>query len=551
MSYQVLARKWRPQSFQEIVGQSIVVRTLINALDQQRLHHAYLFTGTRGVGKTTLARILAKCFNCEQGVTSQPCNQCATCQAITQGKFFDLFEIDAASRTKVEDTRDLLYDVQCAPTQGRYKIYIIDEVHMLSNHSFNALLKTLEEPPQHAKFFLATTDPQRLPLTILSRCLQFQLKNLSSAQISKHLSTILEQEQIDYDSDALHYLSQAAQGSVRDALSLLDQAIAYGNGQVRTAEVKALLGATELDLLTDLLLALANKNGHQLIQLIGKLADSGTDFAAALEDLLALIHQIAVQQAVPDLCTDVISTKDITKTTDTISTTDVIPSAARDLANTLSAEEVQLYYQIGIMGRRDLPLAPTPRSGFEMIMLRMLAFRPQALPATRSEESTKYYNTAQVENTAPTAPLQKPVLQKPALQKEDRQDHWQQLLSQLNLQGVAYVLASHCVQTKQNIEEIELLLDSAHAALLNKTAEQRIEAALQAYLQHPIRLQIKIGSSQQITPALLDKAQQEKQQSEAVKAITEDDHVRTFINQFNAQIIPNSIKIRNDEASKL
>lgn len=513
MSYQVLARKWRPRSFGEIVGQPVAVQALTNALEQNRLHHAYLLTGSRGVGKTTLARILAKCLNCEQGITSTPCNQCSHCEAINQGRFFDLYEIDAASRTKVEDTRDLLQDVQCAPTQGRCKVYLIDEVHMLSNHSFNALLKTLEEPPPHVKFILATTDPQRLPITVLSRCLQFHLKNVSTEQISQHISYILEQEKIHYELPAVQQLAQAAQGSIRDALSLLDQAIAYGNGQVTSVEVKTLLGSSEPELLFALLNALIEKNAQNMMHAITELAAFNTDFATALEELISLLHQIALQQAIP---------------------TDNANPSITEMASRLSSEETQLYYQIAITGRRDLPLAPTPRSGFEMTLLRMLAFRPQSASAIPAD-SVEAMATPQ--NSTPVA-----TMAAPATEHHD----WAHLLSQLNLQGAAYVLASHCVQTLRTDHEIELLLDEAQAALLNPTAAQRIERALQTYLNQALKLRIKIGTSGQGTPVMLDKARQEQQQSRATKAITENQHVQMFIDQFNAQIIPNSIKTRND-----
>ena len=361
MSYQVLARKWRPRSFQELVGQTHVLQALVNALDQDRLHHAYLFTGTRGVGKTTIARILAKCLNCEQGVSSTPCGECAACQEINDGRFVDLIEVDAASRTKVEDTRELLDNVQYAPTRGRFKVYLIDEVHMLSAHSFNALLKTLEEPPPHVKFLLATTDPQKLPVTILSRCLQFGLKNMTPERIVDHLENILGQETIGFESQALWQLARAADGSMRDALSLTDQAIAFGNGQVNELEVSAMLGTIDQGQVMKMITALAAGQATDVLAAVSELAEHAPDYAAVLDDMLAMLHRIAIAQAVPDAVDNSQGDRE----------------QVLQLASGMMAEDVQLYYQVGLVGKRDLPLAPDPRGGFEMALLRMLAFRPE------------------------------------------------------------------------------------------------------------------------------------------------------------------------------
>lgn len=356
MTYQVLARKWRPHRFKDMVGQEHILRMLSNALEQKRLHHAYLLTGTRGVGKTTLARIMAKCLNCETGITPTPCDTCATCKSIDAGQFLDLFEIDAASRTKVEDTRDILENVPYPPTQGRYKIYLIDEVHMLSNHSFNALLKTLEEPPEHVKFILATTDPKKLPITILSRCLQFHLKRITPEQIAAHLQQIGAAENLSCDTSALSRIAKAADGSMRDALSLLDQAIAYGHGAVNTADVNAMLGSMAQDDILPLLTALAEKNGMQLFTAISQLAERAPDFKQVLEELISALHQIAITQMVPNAIS--------------------VDESLKQLATAFTPEEIQLYYQIALLGRRDLAHAPNPHQGFEMTMLRMLAFKP-------------------------------------------------------------------------------------------------------------------------------------------------------------------------------
>ncbi|WP_095082216.1 DNA polymerase III subunit gamma/tau [Pseudomonas sp. Irchel s3h17] len=360
MSYQVLARKWRPRSFREMVGQTHVLKALINALDSQRLHHAYLFTGTRGVGKTTIARIIAKCLNCETGITSTPCGTCSVCREIDEGRFVDLIEIDAASRTKVEDTRELLDNVQYAPSRGRFKVYLIDEVHMLSSHSFNALLKTLEEPPPYVKFILATTDPQKLPATILSRCLQFSLKNMTPERVVEHLSHVLGVENVPFEDDALWLLGRAADGSMRDAMSLTDQAIAFGEGKVMAADVRAMLGTLDHGQVYDVLHSLIEGDAKALLEAVRHLAEQGPDWNGVLSEILNVLHRVAIAQALPEGVDNGHGDRD----------------RVLALAQALPAEDVQFYYQMGLIGRRDLPLAPDPRGGFEMVLLRMLAFRP-------------------------------------------------------------------------------------------------------------------------------------------------------------------------------
>ncbi|CAI8823699.1 DNA polymerase III subunit tau [Pseudomonas sp. IT-P12] len=360
MSYQVLARKWRPRSFREMVGQTHVLKALINALDSQRLHHAYLFTGTRGVGKTTIARIIAKCLNCETGITSSPCGECSVCREIDEGRFVDLIEIDAASRTKVEDTRELLDNVQYAPSRGRFKVYLIDEVHMLSSHSFNALLKTLEEPPPYVKFILATTDPQKLPATILSRCLQFSLKNMTPERVVEHLTHVLGVENVPFEDDALWLLGRAADGSMRDAMSLTDQAIAFGEGKVMAADVRAMLGTLDHGQVYDVLHALIQGDAKALLEGVRHLAEQGPDWNGVLSEILNVLHRVAIAQALPEGVDNGHGDRD----------------RVLALAQALPAEDVQFYYQMGLIGRRDLPLAPDPRGGFEMVLLRMLAFRP-------------------------------------------------------------------------------------------------------------------------------------------------------------------------------
>ncbi|MEM9303860.1 MAG: DNA polymerase III subunit gamma/tau [Pseudomonadota bacterium] len=371
MSYQVLARKWRPRTFAELVGQEHVARALVNGLDNDRLHHAFLFTGTRGVGKTTIARIFAKALNCEEGVSSEPCGKCPICLEVDDGRFVDLIEVDAASRTKVDDTRELLDNVQYAPGRGRYKVYLIDEVHMLSTHSFNALLKTLEEPPPHVKFLLATTDPQKLPVTVLSRCLQFNLKRLETEQIRTYLARVLEAEAIDADAEAIAAVAAGADGSMRDALSLLDQAIAFGGGALRDEEVRSMLGTIDREHVERLLDALAASDGEALWAAIGALAEYAPNFGAVLRDLAATLHEAAIAQVIPKTAPG---------------------DFVRDLAGRLSPEDIQLAYEIAVQARASLDLAPDPRSGFEMAMLRMLAFRPSGAatdaPAPGGSEAT-------------------------------------------------------------------------------------------------------------------------------------------------------------------
>lgn len=393
MSYQVLARKWRPKIFREMVGQEHVLQALINALDHNRLHHAYLFTGTRGVGKTTIARILAKCLNCEIGVSSEPCGECSACNEIAEGRFVDLIEVDAASRTKVEDTRELLDNVQYAPTRGRYKIYLIDEVHMLSNHSFNALLKTLEEPPEHVKFLLATTDPQKLPVTILSRCLQFNLKNMSSERIVGHLQHVLSQELIPFDDASLWLLARAADGSMRDALSLTDQAISFGNGKLAEDDIVSMLGSIDQRLIHEIVAALIASDAAKILEAVKNFAEHAPDYSAALADLLAVLHRVAIAQALPSAVDNSFGDKTL-----------IVSYASQ-----LPSEDVQLFYQTALMGRRDLPLSSDSRSGFEMTLLRMLAFKPQGVADVPQQALSNNSSTAgSISEKVPQTPTHQP-----------------------------------------------------------------------------------------------------------------------------------------------
>jgi DNA polymerase-3 subunit gamma/tau len=522
MSYQVLARKWRPHTFLQMVGQEHVLRMLTNALDKQRLHHAYLFTGTRGVGKTTLARLLAKCLNCETGITSTPCDKCSTCIAVDSGRFLDLLEIDAASRTKVEDTRELLDNVQYAPTQGRFKIYLIDEVHMLSGHSFNALLKTLEEPPAHVKFLLATTDPKRLPVTILSRCLQFNLKRVPVEQITTQLQHICTAENVAFEVPALTQLAEAADGSMRDALSLLDQAIAYCREQISADEVRNMLGNVEQDYIYRLLTALAENDGAQLLTAVNQLNEHAPDYQQVLENLLSCLHQIAIVQTLkaPQL------------------------EKVNALAERLAPEDVQLYYQIALIGRRDLPLAAHPAQGFEMILLRMLAFKPATGTTTRAVVPQKTATAVQQPVAQPQKAIAPAAVNKTttASSIEPAITDWISTLAHLDLKGMTYTLASHCALELMANDTIRLSLSKKHEAFLNSDASKRIEEALGRYLNKPITLHISLTAGELDTFAKQHETTQIERQANAVTAIQGDDHVQKIMDIFGATLDLKSIK---------
>jgi len=552
MSYQVLARKWRPRNFPEMVGQEHVLRALINALDNDRLHHAFLFTGTRGVGKTTVARILAKSINCEQGMSSTPCGECSACREIDEGRFVDLIEVDAASRTKVEDTRELLENVQYAPTRGRYKVYLIDEVHMLSGHSFNALLKTLEEPPPHVKFLLATTDPQKLPVTILSRCLQFNLKRLPQELIRDHLAHILQEEGVEVEPPALAELARAADGSMRDALSLLDQAIAYGAGRVTLDEVREMLGSIDRNRVLTLLQSLAEGDGETLMAEVSALAEQSPDFAGVLAELNSLLHRLALAQQVPAAVEDSLGDRE----------------ALLELAGRLSPDQVQLYYQIGIIGRRDLPLAPDPRSGFEMVLLRMLAFKPsvshidKAPPETGSGRSAPVASRPAAEpNAQQAAPPPEPTATEPVEEAElppmsaeeasqplapptqlDGADAWATLVAKLPLTGMTRQLAEHSALIRQEGEMVELAMDPGFENLYNPKWEHGLKQALEMYYGHPVKLSIQSGEPQGATPQQIREDQKAARQQEAEQAINSDPALQSIIEHFDAEVEPGSVR---------
>ncbi|MEE9451977.1 MAG: DNA polymerase III subunit gamma/tau [Gammaproteobacteria bacterium] len=524
MSYQVLARRWRPKTFQAMTGQAHILQALNNALTQQRLHHAYLFSGARGIGKTTIARILAKALNCQQGISPQPCEQCPACIAINDGSFVDLIEVDAASKTKVEDTRELLDNVQYLPAQGRFKIYIIDEVHMLSTHSFNALLKTLEEPPAHIKFLLATTDPQKLPATVLSRCLQFHLTKIQIEEISAHLQVILKAEEIQYEHEALNIIAQAADGSVRDALSLLDQAIIYCSEKISTVQTRKILGFIEQTHIVNLLDAIVTHSASQCIDIIQQLATQAADFNQALQDLLSLLHHIALAQALPAAINEhIIQHKKI-----------------HQFAKTILPENVQLFYQIALTGRQHLPLAPTPKSGFEMLVLRMLAFQP----ASVTQDRPPHIPTA-------TAPTTTPVTTKAPMAEHvpTTENHtvatttdWSILIEQLNLSGMSKLLAEHCTLKLWQDKEITLQLAASHVPLLTENLQAQLAQALSQHLNRKITLHVDIAKGSIDSPA-------KKKQNQAESIIHGDVNVKTIIDQFNATIVPGSTRLKNTVAT--
>ena len=523
MSYQVLARKWRPRNFHELVGQEHVVRALTNALDRQRLHHAFLFTGTRGVGKTTIARIFAKSLNCETGISSTPCGVCGACQEIDAGRFMDLIEVDAASRTKVEDTRDLLENVQYAPSRGRFKVYLIDEVHMLSTHSFNALLKTLEEPPPHVKFLLATTDPQKLPVTILSRCLQFSLKRLPVALIVGQLARVLDAEGIAYEAAALRLLARAGDGSMRDALSLLDQAIAFGSGQIEVAAVGAMLGSIERRRVIGLLEALAAADVPAVLAQVAALDEQAPDYAVVLAELLILLQRVALAQMAPATVAD---------------EAEFDPDELRRLATLLPAEDVQLFYQIALLGRRDLPLAPEPRGGFEMVLLRMLCFRPDS--GDERNQSARAPAPVPVARpvavTAASAPVAAPRPVSPVVMDATPETVWHVLVAQLALPGIAGQVAKNCALLTRDGGHFELALEPGHKQMLTDSVKERLRSALEQHLGTPVQLKFQIGAAV-LTPARQEAHQQARQQQAAAERAAADPHVREMQNVFDARIV--------------
>lgn len=534
MSYQVLARRWRPKTFAELVGQAHVVRALTHALQNDRLHHAYLFTGTRGVGKTTIARILAKSLNCETGVTAEPCGQCGICQEVDGGRFVDLIEVDAASKTGVDDTRELLENVPYAPVRGRYKVYLIDEVHMFSSNSFNALLKTLEEPPPHVKFLFATTDPQKVPVTVLSRCLQFSLKRLPVDQIQTQFSHILAAEQIQAEPEALQLLARAAEGSMRDGLSLLDQAIAFSGGELDQSAVRDMLGVTSSDTLPALLRHIHQGEAAEAMQKVCQLAELAPDFASLLKDILLLLHRVSLIQAMPNSWRPDWGDE----------------QSVRQLAEMLSPEDSQLYYQIALTGQRDLPLAPDAQSGFEMILLRMLAFRPDKLISNAAsnqptaKEQAKPIQPTRNRHSAstPVAAAPQPVAPTAHPSTAGFTD-WHQVLPQLGLKGMTAQLASHCTISGWDGESLTLAVAQQAASLIGVNSQQRLQQALERYHGRAVKLQLKAAVSEsQDTPAIREARAKAERQQQAEENIAKDPFVQVVQDRFDGVIESESVR---------
>ncbi len=534
MTYTALARKWRPRRFDELTGQEHVLRALSNALATGRVHHAFLFTGTRGVGKTTISRIFAKCLNCESGVTPAPCGVCAACREIDEGRFVDLIEVDAASRTKVDDTRELLENVQYAPTRGRYKVYLIDEVHMLSSHSFNALLKTLEEPPPHVKFLLATTDPQKLPVTVLSRCLQFNLKRLPVGLIAERMRSILDAEQVPSEPAALRLVAEAADGSMRDGLSLLDQLIAFGGGRVAEGDARAMLATVDRQHIVRLAGLLADGQPGPLLEFARSLEQWAPDYGAVLDGLAALLVRVAMRQAVPGYEGDELHGTEL----------------LGDLAARISAEDAQLWYQTAILGRRDLDWAPDPRSGFEMTLLRMLAFRPATVepaapvagpaPGIPYSPATALANpSAGVASTTATPRVPAPAaVGSPALSAES----WPATLAALDIGGAARQLASNCVFVGREGALVRLRLDPAQQLLRTPALVERLAQALSRLLDEPVRVEVDVAPGAVETPARLESEEAARQVDAAREALEADPTVRALRDRLGATLRPDTVR---------
>jgi DNA polymerase-3 subunit gamma/tau len=513
MSYQVLARKWRPKDFGNLVGQEHVVRALRHALEQKRLHHAYLFTGTRGVGKTTLARILAKCLNCETGITAQPCGKCSACLEIDGGRFVDLLEVDAATNTKVDEMRQLLETAQYAPTRGRFKVYVIDEVHMLSTSAFNAMLKTLEEPPEHLKFILATTDPQKIPVTVLSRCLQFNLKQMPPAAIVAHLADVLGKEGIGFEKEALTLIGRAAAGSMRDALSLLDQAIAHGGGRISAASMSEMLGAIDQGYLLRLLESVAHADAAGALGIADEMQARSLSFDTALADLAGLLLRVALAQSVPEALED------------------DLPERERivALAAALDAESVQLYYQIALQGREDLPLAPDEHAGFAMTLLRMLAFRAEGVAPELPRPQVGERKPPVAKTPAATAAAGPP-------------DDWPQLAQQLQVTGAARELARNAELRRRDGNLFVFVVPKAKAYLAERNYQEKLKAALEKHLGAPVTVKVSVGEVAGATAAAIEAQDRDIRRAEATKAVQADGFVQDLVNLFDGKVVDPTLR---------
>ncbi|HEX9395328.1 MAG TPA: DNA polymerase III subunit gamma/tau [Burkholderiales bacterium] len=506
MSYQVLARKWRPKEFAGLVGQEHVVRALRHALEQNRLHHAYLFTGTRGVGKTTLARILAKCLNCETGITTQPCNRCSACTQIDGGRFPDYVELDAASNRGVDEMTQLLERSVYAPAAGRFKVYVIDEVHQLSGHAFNAMLKTLEEPPAHLKFILATTDPQKIPVTVLSRCLQFNLKQMPAASIRAHLADLLQKEGVTFEADALALIARAAAGSMRDALSLLDQAIAHGGGKVGTAAVGEMLGAIDQGFLLRLIEAVAAQDAAAAVAVADEMQARSLSCDTGLADLAALLLRVAMAQAVPEEAR----------------ADDADQARIAVLAKRLDPESVQLYYQIALQGREDLPLAPDEQAGFVMTILRMLAFRPDSPGAARTPSAPKAA-TARAANPGAAA-------------------SWPELAQQLPVAGAARELARNAELRKREGNSFDLVVPKAKAYLAERNYQEKLKAALEQHLGASVTVKVSVGEVSGATAAAAEAGERDARRAAAAQSVRSDGFVNDLVNLFDGKVVDSTIR---------
>jgi DNA polymerase-3 subunit gamma/tau len=543
MSYQVLARKWRPGNFKEVAGQAHVLKSLISALENQRLHHAYLFTGTRGVGKTTLARILAKCLNCDLGVTSEPCGECSACSAISEGNFIDLIEVDAASRTKVEDTRDLLDNVQYTPSVGRYKVYLIDEVHMLSNHSFNALLKTLEEPPPHVKFLFATTDPQKLPVTILSRCLQLNLKNINPQIVTDYLISVLNKENIKYEEAALWQIAEAAAGSMRDALTLVDQAISYCQGEIKANGVVDMLGIPDEQQVYEIINALAKKDVDAALSVIQKISQYTPDYNQILSSLLAKLHRIAIAQVLERAVDNSFGDRE----------------QVLELACLFSAEDVQLYYQIGLNGREDLHLATDLRSAFEMLLIRMMVFSPSSTQLleeqaaasgatggeeeasdalkTATDDSEGLKKKVKLKNTG-----QPPVISTPVLSPETLTHVlWLKVVPEFKVSGITENLLANTAFSSASSDVINLILDQTQSAMYSQDQDSKIEQVFNEYFGKPVSVNISISVPDEETPSSLRLRLRNESQIELVAQFEGDENVQELVKHFSGSVAKDSI----------